>query len=166
MYLPSLYSYIPNCRCNRGSYTSLWYRCLACVQVVHLVAPLCPGIQCIAFDFTGGLSLSLFYLSPEFDLHTLPLRGADPFFFIPLLLLPLPFTYISCIIFPMPPIAFIFLVVIKCVSFPLGAGSLFTSGGKGHVGGERSRRGGKGPGGEVRHSPAGPASAARRSVEK
>ena len=98
------------------------------------------SFQCIAFYFDGGPSLLLFYRSPKFVIHTLPFRGPGSFFFIPLLLLPLPFTCIPCIIFPTPLVAFFLLVIAECVSSSRagslfssggGAGSLFSSGGQG-----------------------------------
>ena len=114
-----------------GPYTSLWYHCLPCVEFIHSVMLLCLSIQCIAFDFTGGPLLSLFYPSPEFVLGTLPFRGAGAFIFIPLLLLPLPFTCVPCIIFPVPSVVFILLVLIECVFSSSRAGGLFPLRGEG-----------------------------------
>lgn len=59
---------------------------------------------------------------------TFPFQSAGLLFFVSLLLLPLSFIFVPCIIFFTPPVAFIFFVIIECGSYSLGARALFLSG--------------------------------------
>ena len=84
---------------------------LPCVRIIRplgcAIVPQHP-IHCLRFR-RWPFALALLP-SPKFVLHTLPFRGASPFIFIPLFLLPLPFTCVPYVVFPMPLIVFFFLV--------------------------------------------------------
>lgn len=72
---------------------------------VRTVRLLCLCIKCVTFDLASSSSFPFFYSSPNFILHTLPLKSAGTLFFVPLLLMSSPLACLSCTIHSMPSFA-------------------------------------------------------------